>query len=64
MKRGKPLRSYGTMQDITQIKRAEEELERYNKHLKEMVADKVKEISESQTATIFALVKLAESRDD
>ena len=52
------------MQDITQIKRAEEELERYNKHLKEMVADKVKEISESQTATIFALVKLAESRDD
>ena len=61
---GKPLRSYGTMQDITQIKRAEEELERYNKHLKEMVADKVKEISESQMATIFALVKLAESRDD
>ena len=61
---GNPLRSYGTMQDITQIKRAEEELERYNNHLKEMVADKVKEISESQMATIFALVKLAESRDD
>ena len=61
---GRPLRSYGTMQDITQIKRAEEELERYNNHLKEMVADKVKEISESQMATIFALVKLAESRDD
>jgi PAS domain S-box len=61
---GKPLRSYGTMQDITQIKRAEQELERYNKHLKEMVADKVREISESQMATIFALVKLAESRDD
>ncbi len=61
---GNPRRSFGTMQDITQIKRAEEELERYSKHLEEMVADKVQEISESQIATIFALVKLAESRDD
>ncbi|MDD4311164.1 MAG: HD domain-containing protein [Eubacteriales bacterium] len=61
---GRPIRSLGTMQDITQIKRAEEKLERYSKHLEEMVADKVKEISESQMATIFALVKLAESRDD
>ncbi len=61
---GSPLRSFGTMQDITQIKRAEEKLERYSKHLEEMVADKVREISESQMATIFALVKLAESRDD
>lgn len=61
---GKPIHSFGTMQEITQIKRAEEKLERYSKHLEEMVADKVKEISESQMATIFALVKLAESRDD
>lgn len=30
----------------------------------ELVEEKVKEISESQMATIFALVKLAESRDD
>ena len=61
---GKPTKSFGTMQDITQIKRAEETLERYSKHLEEMVADKVREISEAQIATIFALVKLAESRDD
>ena len=61
---GKPRRSFGTMQDITPIKHAEEELERYSKRLEEMVADKVREISEAQIATIFALVKLAESRDD
>lgn len=59
-----PIRSYGTLQDITVMKEAEDELERYSKHLEEMVSDKVKEISESQMATIFALVKLAESRDD
>ena len=56
--------SYGTLQDITAMKTAEETLERYSKHLEEMVADKVREISEAQIATIFALVKLSESRDD
>lgn len=61
---GKPVHSYGTLQDITAMKEAEDELERYSKHLEEMVSDKVKEISEAQMATIFALVKLAESRDD
>ena len=61
---GTPIKSYGTLQDITAMKEVEEELERYSKHLEEMVSDKVKEISESQMATIFALVKLAESRDD
>lgn len=59
-----PVRSYGTLQDITAMKEVEEKLERYNKHLEEMVSEKVKEISDSQMATIFALVKLAESRDD
>jgi len=61
---GKAIRSYGTLQDITAMKEAEDELERYSKHLEEMVSEKVKEITESQMATIFALVKLAESRDD
>jgi len=60
----KPVHSYGTLQDITAMKEAEDELERYSKHLEEMVSDKVKEISEAQMATIFALVKIAESRDD
>jgi putative two-component system response regulator len=61
---GSPYHSYGTLQDVTAMKEVEDELERYGKHLEEMVADKVREISESQMATIFALVKLAESRDD
>ena len=59
-----PVRSYGTLQDITEMKQAEDALERYSKQLEELVSEKVKEISESQMATIFALVKLAESRDD
>jgi len=40
------------------------ELEAHNNNLKEMVEEKVKEISESQIATIFAMAKLAESRDN
>jgi len=43
---------------------AEDKLEEYSKHLEVMVEEKVREISESQMATIFALVKLSESRDD
>ena len=39
-------------------------LERYNTQLEELVNKKVNEVTESQMSTIFALVKLAESRDD
>jgi putative two-component system response regulator len=39
-------------------------LHRYQMHLEGMVAEQVKEIADSQIATIFALAKLAESRDD
>ncbi len=60
----RPVHGFGTLQDVTVMKEAEEKLERYNKHLEEMVSDKVKEISEAQMSTIFALVKLSESRDD
>ena len=41
----------------------QKQLEEMNKNLQEIVEEKVKEISESQIATIFALAKLAESRD-
>lgn len=61
---GTPSHSYGTLQDVTAMKEAEDELARYSKHLEEMVSDQVREISDAQMATIFALVKLAESRDD
>ena len=40
------------------------EMERYNEKLEKVVAEQVKEISDSQMATIFAVAKLAESRDD
>ena len=61
---GNPSWSHGTIQDITDMKLIEERLQKYNSHLEELVNEKVQEISESQIATIFALVKLSESRDD
>lgn len=61
---GRPVHGYGTIQDVTATKEVEETLERYNQRLEEMVSEKVKEISEAQMSTIFALVKLSESRDD
>ncbi len=39
-------------------------LERCNLHLEELVNDKVQEISDSQLATLLAVSKLAESRND
>ncbi|TXT16387.1 MAG: putative two-component system response regulator [Erysipelotrichaceae bacterium] len=41
----------------------QEQLEHYNRELNHLVESKVNEISESQMATIYALVKLAEARD-
>ncbi|OHD61895.1 MAG: two-component system response regulator [Spirochaetes bacterium GWF1_49_6] len=39
-------------------------LKAYNKQLEELIQKQVKEISDSQMATIFAIAKLAESRDE
>ena len=46
------------------IHRLQVELEEHNQTLEAKVAEQVKEISEAQLATIFALSKLSESRDD
>ncbi|OPY79105.1 MAG: Cyclic di-GMP phosphodiesterase response regulator RpfG [Syntrophorhabdus sp. PtaU1.Bin058] len=46
------------------IRRLRIELERHNRHLEDLVKEKIGEISDSQMATILALSKLAESRDD
>lgn len=46
------------------IRRLQIELEKHNHHLEDLVREQVKEIEASQMATIFALAKLAESRDD
>ena len=47
-----------------ELHRIQEEIERYNRQLEALVQAEVKEISESQMATILALAKLTESRDD
>ena len=44
--------------------RMQQELEEYNRSLEEQVKTKVHEIIDSQMATIFAMAKLVESRDD
>ena len=46
------------------LRKMEIELERYNLHLEKLVMEKTREITDSQMATILALSKLAESRDD
>ena len=46
------------------IRRLQLQIERHNRELEALVAEQVKEIADSQMATIFALAKLAESRDD
>jgi putative two-component system response regulator len=46
------------------IHRLQSEVEAYNTRLEELVQLQVKEILESQMATIFSIAKLAESRDD
>lgn len=62
--KGRVVHYYGTIQDITEMKKAEDKLEKYSKHLENLVEEKVREISASQMATIYALIKLSESRDD
>jgi len=47
-----------------QLEEKNELLRVYNEHLEDLVKEKVKEITSSQVATIHALVKSAESRDD
>jgi len=44
--------------------RMQNELMRYNRQLEDLVQEKVKDIEESHHATILAMVKLAENRDD
>jgi len=47
-----------------QLEEKNRQLYEYNNHLEKLVQEKVKELSASQVATIHALVKSAETRDD
>jgi len=46
------------------LQRMQRELMRHNHHLEDLVREKIQEIFNSQLATIIAVSKLAESRDD
>jgi putative two-component system response regulator len=46
------------------LRKLQTELSKHNRHLQDLVSEQVREISESQMATIFAMAKLAEARDD
>lgn len=47
-----------------QLRKMQVESEHHSLHLEDLVQEKIKEVSDSQLATIFAVSKLAESRDD
>jgi len=55
---------YARVETHLRLRRLQLELEKHSLHLEELVQEKVREISDSQLATIVALAKLAESRDD
>ncbi len=55
---------HARMQTHLQLRDLRRQLENHNQRLQELVQQQVKEISDGQLATIFALAKLAESRDD
>jgi putative two-component system response regulator len=46
------------------VRQLQAQLEKQNRHLEGLVRDQVRQISMSQMATIFALAKLAEARDN
>jgi putative two-component system response regulator len=46
------------------LRQLQTKLENHNRRLQDLVSEQVREISASQMATIFALAKLAEARDD
>lgn len=46
------------------IRKLQQELEKHNKNLLELVENKILEINESQMAMIIAMIKLTEARDD
>jgi len=52
------------VQTHLELHQGRRELERHKSHLEDLVREKVQEISDSQQATILAVSKLAEFRDD
>jgi len=55
---------YARVETHLKLRELQRDLEKYNRDLEGLVQEKIGEIAESQLATIFALAKLAERRDD
>jgi len=55
---------YARVRTHLQLRKMQLALEKHNHHLQELVEEQVKEISDSQLATILALSKLSECRDE
>ncbi len=59
---GKPIRSMGTVQDITERKNAEEELKKHQDHLEELVKERTEEL-EKKNAELKSFNKLFLDRE-
>ncbi len=55
---------YARVETHLRLRSLQVEMERHSRDLEDLVQEKVEEIVSAQTATIFALAKLAEYRDD
>ncbi|NCB35849.1 MAG: HD domain-containing protein, partial [Clostridia bacterium] len=55
---------FARMETHLKLRKVQKELESTNIHLEELVQEKIKEITDSQLATLVALSKLAEFRDE
>lgn len=55
---------FARMETHLKLKKAQEELKRYNQKLEDIVQEKVQELTDSQMATLIALSNLAEFRDE
>jgi putative two-component system response regulator len=55
---------YARVKTHLRLRKMQLELEKHNLHLRELVEEQVREISDSQLATILALSKLSECRDE
>ena len=55
---------FARMETHLKLRKVQKELESTNMHLEELVQEKIKEIADSQLATLVALSKLAEFRDE
>ncbi|MBU2561168.1 MAG: PAS domain S-box protein [Nanoarchaeota archaeon] len=62
--KSKPIGMWAFVRDITERKKAEEELRRYREHLEEMVKEKTGELQTQNFALVKSTIELAEIKKD